>query len=111
VLTLREPTARDWWATAGRVALFVALLVAAFALRWWWAAAVVLVLGLALLVRWHASSFGYRCPNCGAEFRATAAADLVGLNWPRSGHPAKWLRCPRCGRRSLIRVLAVHHPA
>ncbi len=55
----------------------------------------VLIVGalLALLVRWHAARFGYRCPECGNEFAISALRDFLSPHTPTS----KYLRCPKCG--------------
>jgi DNA-directed RNA polymerase subunit RPC12/RpoP len=59
---------------------------------------VALVIGLLLLVGWHARAFAYRCRNCGHEFAISLLTDLVSPHGPGRGGGWKFLRCPRCGR-------------
>jgi len=58
---------------------------------------VMVVIGLLLLVGWHARTFAYRCRNCGSEFAIRILTDLVSPHGPGRGGGWKFLRCPRCG--------------
>jgi DNA-directed RNA polymerase subunit RPC12/RpoP len=107
MLILDEPRASDWWVTALWVAsLLAAIIVAAVWLPWWVAVAIVVV-GLPLLVWWHARSFGYRCAECGAEFTVSAVEDAMAMSWFTSHGAAKRVHCPSCGTRAFMRVLVV----
>ena len=59
---------------------------------------VVVVIGLPLLVLWHARAFGYRCRSCGNEFEISVLVDFISPHGP--GRDGGWnlLRCPKCGR-------------
>ncbi len=59
---------------------------------------VIVVIGLLLLVGWHARTFAYRCRNCGHEFAISPLTDLVSPHGPGRGGGWKLLRCPKCGR-------------
>jgi hypothetical protein len=59
---------------------------------------VIVVIGLLLLVGWHARTFAYRCRNCGSEFAIPILMDLVSPHGPGRGGGWKFLRCPRCNR-------------
>jgi DNA-directed RNA polymerase subunit RPC12/RpoP len=56
---------------------------------------------LASLVRWHASTTGYRCPNCGAEFAISAWADFLSPHMVTS----KYVKCRACGQRAWMEAL------
>jgi hypothetical protein len=76
----QRPVGRDWQVTGLLVAAYaLALALGAVVLlpeRWLiWAG--VVVLGLALLVGWHAHRFAYRCTQCGTVFSVSALADFV----------------------------------
>lgn len=66
---------------------------------------VAVVAGVALLVVWHARTFGYRCRRCGNEFTISAALDFISPHglWLDGGW--KVLRCPRCHRWIRARVI------
>jgi len=57
---------------------------------------------LFLLVRWHASHYGYCCGHCGAEFEISAFTDFISPHTVQS----KYLRCPQCGKRSWAEARA-----
>ncbi len=97
---------RDWAVTGLFIALGCAAIIAgglALAPRYP-TAYVLLLVGsvLALLVTWHARSFGYRCPKCGEEFGISVFADFISPHMLTT----KYLKCPRCGKRSWAEVLA-----
>ena len=63
------------------------------------------MVGVALLVFWHARTYAYCCRRCGNEFAISAALNFVcphGL-WFEGGW--KLLRCPRCHRWTRARVI------
>jgi hypothetical protein len=53
---------------------------------------------LFLLVRWHARSFQYRCPQCGNVFQLSTMGDAISPNLL----DVKLVRCPSCGTRSQL---------
>lgn len=63
------------------------------------------VVGLLLLVRWHARTFAYRCGHCDNEFQVSPWTDFVSPHWPTREGGWKWLRCPRCGRRTRATIV------
>ncbi|MBA3972956.1 MAG: hypothetical protein C0504_01910 [Candidatus Solibacter sp.] len=101
---LRRPERCDWIRTGAYVAIAV-LAVAGFALgpgREHRALSLAgIAVAIALLIRWHAATFGYRCPHCGREFRISAWADLFSPN----NVTAKYVKCPECGRRDWMEAL------
>ncbi len=114
------PSSRDWRVTVLLVSVYVlAIAFAAVALlpEWWLAWAVVVVLGLALLVGWHARRFAYECRRCGAEFTIPALVDLVspqGIDRGQDGAIRGWklLRCPAChawSRATVVRPTVGQH--
>ncbi len=108
----RQPTPRDWLRVIVSLSLFAKVVTAATLVLMFlfpsghgyiWALA--LFLSLFLLVRWHAGYTAYRCMHCQYEFEITVAADLVSPHGPGRGRTWKYLKCPRCGRRSRATVL------
>lgn len=103
----REVTTRDWLKTG----LFIALTIATVVVTWvlvvplgaggmvaWFAMSVASVY---LLIRWHANTTAYRCPDCGHEFEISVLTDWVSPHW----HGRKLLRCPGCGTRGWATIL------
>jgi DNA-directed RNA polymerase subunit RPC12/RpoP len=58
----------------------------------------IIAIGLALLVLWHARTFGYRCRSCGNEFEISLLVDFISPHGLGFGGGWKLLRCPKCGR-------------
>jgi DNA-directed RNA polymerase subunit RPC12/RpoP len=56
---------------------------------------------LAGLVRWHAATTGYRCPECGRGFIISAWADLLSPHMLTT----KYVKCPGWGRRAWMEAL------
>jgi DNA-directed RNA polymerase subunit RPC12/RpoP len=56
---------------------------------------------LAVLVRWHAASTGYRCPNCGEDFAISAWADFLTPHMLTT----KYVKCPACAKRAWMEAL------
>lgn len=92
-----------WGGTLVRIAALIVVMVAGFVIEPWFGVAIT-VIGLVLLVRWHARAFAYRCPHCGHVFTIPAWLDVVSPHGVsrRDGHWVGWklLRCPRCRRWS-----------
>jgi DNA-directed RNA polymerase subunit RPC12/RpoP len=66
---------------------------------------VAVVGGLALLIVWHAHSFGYRCRRCGHNFTISSGRDFISPQgiWFDGGW--KLLRCPRCRHWTRAKVI------
>jgi DNA-directed RNA polymerase subunit RPC12/RpoP len=58
---------------------------------------------LTVLVRWHARTVGYNCPECGHKFRITAWTDFKSPHYPHK----KRLRCPACKKKSWCEAIPV----
>jgi len=56
---------------------------------------------LFLLASWHAQATAYRCTECGHEFDISPLTDFLSPHYPYK----KYLRCPRCGKRTWTTVL------
>ncbi len=63
-----------------------------------------IIVGIYLLVRWHAGSFGYRCRKCGCEFHLSVLKDFITPHGLGNGG-WKFLKCPKCRRWSRATVL------
>jgi DNA-directed RNA polymerase subunit RPC12/RpoP len=50
---------------------------------------------LFFLVRWHAHSYAYECPECGHKFSISTVTDFISPHYPDQ----KYLRCPACHQR------------
>ena len=59
--------------------------------------AAALIVGLSIQ-GWIARHFEYECNNCGNRFSLSL---LAGVLAPHA-MGKKWVRCPRCGRRSWV---------
>jgi len=59
--------------------------------------------GLFLFVRWHARTFAYVCPSCGAKFEITPFVDFISPQIPPNG---KCLKCPDCQTRAWMREVS-----
>ena len=66
--------------------------------------AVIVVGGAFLLIRWYARNTAYRCRNCGHEFEISILTDAISLHGSGGGG-WKYLRCPRCGKRTKTEIL------
>jgi uncharacterized C2H2 Zn-finger protein len=58
---------------------------------------------LVLLVVWHAKNFVYLCPRCGEVFEVSKLENFISPN----GVNKKYLRCPRCGKRTWTEILRI----
>jgi DNA-directed RNA polymerase subunit RPC12/RpoP len=105
----REVTKRDWWKVGGYILLTFVLIVvsATILIRMNWPVGFVVWISvfvsgsLFLLVRWHANSTAYRCPECGYEFEISAFTDFASLQIPNK----KYLKCSQCEKRNWMTVL------
>ncbi|MBC7264604.1 MAG: zinc ribbon domain-containing protein [Chloroflexi bacterium] len=68
-----------------------------------WAA--LILVSLLLLVAWHARAFAYRCRDCGHEFQISLWTDLLSPHGLSKGGGWKYLRCPKCGQRTMAIVI------
>jgi DNA-directed RNA polymerase subunit RPC12/RpoP len=103
-VVLRQPERSDWIRTGAFIAVAV-LAVLGFALGIGREHSALSLAGIAaaiaLLIRWHAATFGYRCPHCGRQFSISAWADLFSPN----NVTTKYVKCPGCGRREWMEAL------
>lgn len=106
-MELVTPTRRDSLAVVARIGLLLLVIIAAAFLVWPAGPILVGVAGVIPLIRWHARTFGHRCTRCTHEFTLSAWQDALAINWISEGHPARYVRCPVCGQRGLMRVLTV----
>lgn len=58
---------------------------------------------LGLLLRWHATSFAYRCPECDHIFTLSIAQDFISPNLGTH----KLVRCPKCNDRFQAMALKI----
>lgn len=56
---------------------------------------------LFFLVRWHAHSYAYECPECGHKFSISTLTDFISPHYPDQ----KYLRCPICHKRRWCREI------
>ncbi|MBN1212973.1 MAG: hypothetical protein JXA92_10380 [candidate division Zixibacteria bacterium] len=56
----------------------------------------IIALVLTIIVRWHARTVAYRCPECGHQFKITAWTDFKSPHYPLK----KRLRCPACLKKN-----------
>lgn len=89
------------------VSLFVALIVigAIFLIPdYWYILLILLIIGLFILVKWHARTFAYRCSRCGHKFEISAFVDFISPHGPGSDG-WKYLRCPKCKKMSKAIII------
>jgi len=60
-------------------------------------------MGLYLLVRWHAKTTAYICPNCEHTFAVSTLTDLLSPHTINK----KVLRCPSCGESSWCKAVSI----
>ncbi|RJX29321.1 MAG: hypothetical protein C4554_00805 [Dethiobacter sp.] len=63
------------------------------------------IIGLILLVRWHARCFSYRCSDCGHIFHISPLGDFLSLQGVTRGG-WKYLRCPHCRKKIKAQVIS-----
>jgi DNA-directed RNA polymerase subunit RPC12/RpoP len=103
-LELRPPRTADWLRTVSILATACGAIVG---LGYWlgqpfpalFAAAATTI--LVLLVRRHAATTGYRCPDCGRQFMISAWEDFLSPHMLTT----KYVKCPACKRRSWMEAL------
>jgi predicted RNA-binding Zn-ribbon protein involved in translation (DUF1610 family) len=98
-------TKKDWFLTVIVLLIFIvllslsSLLLSGFLYFW----VLIVLVGIALLVIWHAKNFAYLCPKCGQVFEVSAWEDLFGPN----GGSKKYVRCPECRRQAWAEILKI----
>jgi DNA-directed RNA polymerase subunit RPC12/RpoP len=110
--SFREPTGADRGAGIRVLVLYLAIVLAASVIIVWLPGTAGFVLWMAIvlfatvmLARWNARHAGYRCAHCGHEFQISTLTELVSPHG-RGGGGWKYLRCPRCDRKSRSKTLA-----
>jgi len=101
-----EITEKDWYRTAGAILLFIAVIGASSILLlpdYWYLWLLEIIAGTLLLVIWHTKNFAYLCPKCGEVFEVSALENFLGPN----GINRKYLKCPRCRKRSWAEILRI----
>jgi len=65
---------------------------------------ILVIVGLFLLIRWHAKNTAYICPKCGYKFMISTFEDFISPNilWDK-----KLLKCPKCKTKSLCKAISV----
>lgn len=106
-MELGEPRLGDWGRTVGRIAILGGATALAALTLPPWVPILVGVVGTAHLIRWHARTFGYRCPGCGTAFVIGPLANALSLSGFSQGRITQRVRCPTCGTRRFMRVLVV----
>ena len=98
------PTARDWIVELLVLAAAVATLLI-LARRYGASSPLVVLVFVAVLlvvlVKWHAATSAYRCPQCSTEFQIGAWRDFLSPNLVGE----KYVRCPHCRQWAAMQVL------
>lgn len=109
VVELREPVSRDSWLTAAVLFTFSAAVLAAgmlsprIGIGWFLA---VVTGGTALLLSWLSRAWGYCCPACGVRFQLSLLGQFTAINMGNE----RRIRCPRCYKRSWMKMMRVVRP-
>lgn len=96
----------DWFRTALVLFLFIAVMILSSILLlpdYWYLWLLEIITGILLLVIWHTKNFAYLCPKCGMVFEVSALENFLGPN----GINRKYLKCPKCGKRSWAEILKI----
>ena len=65
----------------------------------------IIVITIILLVNWHRLNFSYKCEFCEHEFRISFLLDLLSPHGPNRKGGWKFLKCPKCNKRSKVTVI------
>ncbi len=96
----------DWYRTALMLFLFIAVTVLSSVVLlpdYWYLWLLLIIAGILLLVKWHTKNFAYLCPKCGEIFEVSVLENFLSPN----GINRKYLKCPRCRRRSWAEILSI----
>lgn len=96
----------DWYRAVFVLFLFIIVIVLSSVLLlpdYWYLWLLVVITGTLMLVIWHTKNFAYRCPKCGEIFEISTMENLLGPN----GLNKKYLKCPKCGKRSWAEILRI----
>ncbi len=77
--------------------------------NYWYMWIVLVIGGLAMLITWHTTYFGYRCPHCGHTFAISVLRNLISPHGIGRHGGWKYLTCPQChcrARMSLLKRIA-----
>jgi predicted RNA-binding Zn-ribbon protein involved in translation (DUF1610 family) len=104
-MEVRDPQSRDWWTTLVWLAVLLGFVAIAVFLDVRFnvgvASILLIIPGLWLLMRWMARAWAYRCPECGEVFQLTALGQFAAINMGDERNVC----CPKCGKRSWVKVL------
>ncbi len=103
-----ETTKKDWTKTILFISIFVAVIVIGAILlvpEYIYVWLVLVIFGVAIIVKWHASNFAYRCPRCGNEFEISFWKDFLSPHGPSKNGGWKYLKCPKCQNKSRATLL------
>jgi hypothetical protein len=100
---------KGWSQTAFLILIFITLGLFFIFLfpDYWYLWLLIIGGGLALLVVWHTKNFAYRCPRCDKVFEVSAIEEFLGP----TGINAKYLKCPKCGKRAWVEMLRIQEHA
>lgn len=99
-------TEGDWYRTALVLLLFIGVIILSSILLlpyYWYIWLLAVITGGLALVIWHTKNFAYLCPKCGKVFEISILENFLSPN----GINRKYLKCPRCRRRSWAEILKI----
>lgn len=112
VLAIRKLVKHDWLKAIFYAATYLAALVLSgvyLFLSYWYVWVSIALVGLLLIVSWHAKISTYHCPKCEHEFRVSVLIDFISAHGVDNTGGWKYLKCPICSNRSRMRILTKEH--
>ena len=74
-------------------------------LSYWYVWIALAVVGLMILVSWHARVTAYHCPICSYEFEISVLTDFFSPHGVDNNCAWKYLKCPNCSNTSRMEIL------